>query len=75
MITGRVCQTTTHYDYYTAGTAIGLLSRTIVDYGSGKLNLTTEYQYDQYRHPTRTIVDPARSGHSPRSTSIPRPAT
>ena len=61
-IQGRVDQTTTRYDYYDAGPAKGLLSRTTVDYGDGKLNLTTEYQYDQYRHPSATVVDPAHLG-------------
>ena len=62
IILNRVCQTTTQFDYYTAGAAVGLLSRTVVDEGPGKLNLTTEYQYDQHRHPTATIVDPAGLG-------------
>ena len=58
VIVNRVDQTWTEQEYYTSGAAVGLLYRTIVDQGTGTLNLTTEYQYDSYRHPTGTTVDP-----------------
>ena len=56
--TNKVQQTQTKNEYYSTGASNGLLQYVTVDEGEGKLNLKTEYQYDDWRNPERTIVDP-----------------
>jgi hypothetical protein len=48
-LTNRVDQTQTKNEYYSTGVSNGLLHYVIVDEGTGKLNLKTEYQHDNWR--------------------------
>jgi YD repeat-containing protein len=40
----------TRFDYYTSGAKTGLVWKVTRDYGTGTLNLVTEYDYSEYRY-------------------------